>query len=245
MNISKRCIELIAACFLCAQMCAMQKSPLTNFDRIWLKGFIEADKKNDSNFLKRKSDITLNKLVSVGTSLLADNSEFEALRKYIGLNMSKDELRLRLTNIVKNAKDALPKSVPQEEAIKIEKKPALPVKASAALPGSAEERRLNDYIKVALRSKENLINFISTHTLRHIEQAFIFSDRALASNDWISYLKDEFNIPSIKVRSLLEMIKQEIGYVLSERGYKNYTDKYKKKEKQSEGPWPDYPDSPR
>jgi hypothetical protein len=345
MKIFKEMAALLVACILCAQLSAMQKPPLTNADRIWLKGFLEADRKNDANFLKRKSDVTLNKLVSVGTSLLTDSNEFEALRKYIGLDMSKEELKLRLNNIIKNAKDALPKSVVKDEPINVinrstkeklggkltllynfieaeikgdndyinfrpvstyemviaaankalkdnttialfknefkisenqvkkhirsiiekatdglGKKSHLPLKvekSDAAIKAPAPvkpapeiqdmslaEKRVKDFLTVLFQSKD-LSAVLKIHSDKNLELEYMVANSAMYDDEWINEIKNESGIPAIKVKALLEEIRQQIGQVLAERGYKNYADHFKKKEKKANGPWPEYPESPR
>ena len=80
-------------------------SGLSNFQRNFLKAFVDAERNNDFGFFKKKSDNALMTVVPLVYTVLDDERELDAMRRQ--LKISKEELTRALNNVIVNTQKLL------------------------------------------------------------------------------------------------------------------------------------------
>lgn len=213
----------------------------------------------EDNFFKAKPNEKIEALITLAHNALADQNAITELSKSIAITgqekRNKQFVHSAIDDFIYNAETVLANRSPKRPVIMSQAGQKLPAPAIVKAPAPAKavpvnkqisdaEEKVRVYVKGLLKSKD-LGDFLKIRSDINLETEYMVAESALFDKEWIKELTKEIGISEIKAKELLQEIKQQIGQLLAERGYKNYAVQYKKKEKENIAPWPEYPESPR
>ena len=199
---------LLSLCFAVFLINAMEKPGISNFQRNFLKSFIDAERNNDFGFFNKKSDNALITVAPLVYTVLEDERELEALRRQ--LKITKEELVRSLNNVIVNVQRALelsPANQPQEKA-------AAPAPIPVPKPREIDPRKtghgrlqfLYNFVDAEINHDRD---YISSRPISTYDLVIGGIKSVLESNEKFAEMQSVFNISKKQLQAILEQVLQD------------------------------------